>query len=341
MKRLLLLIVIGIVALVGVFAAWGYAPDADPQAMRARYATPADRFVAIEPGLTVRVRDEGPRDAPAVVLLHGSSSSLEDWDGWAAALTPRYRVVRLDLPGHGLTGPDPKGRYGMADFARVVDRVADAEGLGRFVLGGNSIGGQVAWTYAMEHADRLSGLILVDAGGAPDNAPASVPIGFRVANSRLGAPIARWVTPKSLVRSSVESVFGDPTKISDELVTRYRDMLLMPGNRQATIERQRGDRPIATAQQMAAITVPTLLLWGGRDSLVPAKGGEWFDRALPNSRLVVLPGAGHIPMVEAPRESVRPVLDFLSSIVRPAAPAPAPAEAGGAIMDATGDRPSR
>lgn len=339
MKRLLLLIVIGIVALIGVFAAWGYAPDANPQAIRARYATPADRFVAVDPGLTVRVRDEGPRDGPVVVLLHGSSSSLEDWDGWAAALTPRYRVVRLDLPGHGLTGPDPKNRYGMADMARVVDLIVDAEGLNRFVLGGNSMGGQVAWTYATEHADRLSGLILVDAAGAPDNAPVSVPIGVRIANSRMGSPIARWVTPNSLVRSSVESVFGDPSKVSDDLVTRYRDMLLVPGNRQATIDRQRGQRPIATAQQMAGITMPTLLLWGERDELVPPKGGEWFDRALPNSRLVVLPGAGHIPMVEVPRESVRPVIDFLSSIVR--LTSPTPLEPDDAIMDATGERPGR
>ena len=337
MKRFLLLVLIGLVALVGIFAAWGYAPDADPADIGARYMTPADRFVEVEPGLSVRVRNEGPPGAPVVVLLHGSSSSLKDWDGWAAALTPTHRVVRLDLPGHGLTGPDRQGRYAPADYARVVDRVADAEGLERFVIGGNSMGGQVAWTYAADHPERVAGLILVDLAGAPDNAPASVPIGFRVANSTLGAPIARWVTPSSLVRSSVEDVFGDPTKVTDELVERYRAMLLVPGNRQAVIERQRMERPLATAQRLAAITMPTLILWGGRDRLIPPKGAEWFRRALPNSRVVLLPDAGDIPMVEAPAESVRPVLAFLQTL-SPASPRPAGSPAGDGLLEAAPTR---
>ena len=329
MKRLLLILVVAIVAFVALFAAWGYAPDADPQALRRRYVTPADRFVRLEPGLTVRVRDEGPRAAPAILLLHGSSSSLEDWDGWARVLTPRYRVVRYDQPGHGLTGPDPQDRYSMADLARVAGEVADRMGLKRFVLGGNSMGGNVAWTYAAEHSERLTGLILVDAAGAPGNAPDSVPLGFRLANSPLAAPLVRWVTPRALVRGSVEDTFGDPAKVTPALVDRYRDMLLTPGNRAATLVRTRVPRRPASAQRMAAITVPTLLLWGGRDRLVPLKGGTWFDQALPNSRLVVLPDAGHIPMVEDPRASVAPVLDFLARL---APPEPSPATDGGAFM---------
>lgn len=314
MKRLILILLIAVAAFVGLFALWGYAPDADAADLRARYVTPADRFVTLEPGLTVRVRDEGPRSAPAILLLHGSSSSLEDWDGWAAALSPRYRVVRYDQPGHGLTGPDPQGRYSMADMARVTEQVADRLGLQRFVLGGNSMGGNVAWTYAVEHPERLVGLILVDASGAPDNAAESVPIGFRIAQSPLGAPFVRWVTPATLIRSSVENTFGDPSKVTDTQVARYRDMLLYPGNRAATPLRQRTARTPATVQQMAALTLPTLILWGGRDRLVPPKGAQWFHQALPNSRLVVLPDAGHLPMVEAPQESVTPVLDFLAGL---------------------------
>ena len=334
MKRFVLLIVIALVSLVGLFAAWGYAPDGDTAALRAEYATADDRFVAIDPALTVRVRQEGPPGAPAIVLLHGSSSSLEDWDGWARALSRRYRVVRLDLPGHGLTGPDRRGRYGAADMAQVVDRVANKLGLDRFVLGGNSMGGQVAWTYALQHADRLAGLILVDPAGAPDNPPASVPIGFRLANSSLAAPLVRWVTPRSLVRSSVEDVFGQPAKVTDALVERYRDMLLVHGNRQATLERQRAARPLASAQQMATLTLPVLILWGGRDRLIPAKGAQWFDRALPNSRLLVLPDAGHIPMVEDPAASVEPVGLFLQSLTGFQAASGSDSPADAALMPA-------
>ncbi len=338
MKRLVLIFVIAVVAFVALFAAWGYAPDADPQALRRRYATPADRFVRLEPGLIVRVRDEGPRDAPALLLLHGSSSSLEDWDGWARVLTRRYRVVRYDQPGHGLTGPDPRDRYSMEAMARVAGEVADAVGLQRFVLGGNSMGGNVAWTYAARHPERLDGLILVDASGAPGNAPESVPLGFRLANAPLAAPLVRWVTPTALVRGSVEDTFGDPAKVTPALVRRYRDMLLYPGNRAATLIRTRVPRARATGQEMAAVTVPTLLVWGGRDALVPPKGGTWFDQALPNSRLVVLPDAGHIPMVEDPRASVAPVLGFLAHL---APIEPAPAADGGPFMAPSDVPPAR
>lgn len=317
MKRLILVVAIAVVAFVGLLAVWGYAPDADPAALRARYVTPADRFVTAEPGLTVRVRDEGPRDAPAVLLIHGSSSSLEDWDGWARALVPTHRVVRYDQPGHGLTGPDPRDRYTMADMARVAGKVADAAGLERFVIGGNSMGGAVAWTYAAAHPDRLAGLILVDAAGAPDNAATSVPIGFRLAASPLASPIVRWVTPAPLIRSSVENTFGEPSQVTPALVERFRDMLLMPGNRRATRVRAALERAPATVQQMASITVPTLIVWGARDRLIPPKGAQWFDQALTNSRLAVLPTAGHLPMVERPVESVRPVLAFLASLPRP------------------------
>lgn len=318
MKRLILVVVIAVVAFVGLLALWGYAPDADPAVLRARYATTADRFVTLEPGLTVRIRDEGPKGAPGVLLIHGSSSSLEDWDGWARALVPTYRVVRYDQPGHGLTGADPQDRYTMADMARVADKVADAAGLTRFVIGGNSMGGNVAWTYATEHPERLQGLILVDAAGAPDNQPTSVPIGFRLANSSVAAPFVRWVTPMALVRSTVENTFGEPSRVTPALVDRYRDMLLVPGNRRATGIRAKIARVPATVQQMASITVPTLILWGGRDRLIPPKGAQWFHQALPNSRLVVLPTAGHIPIVEEPAASVRPVLAFLSTLPRSA-----------------------
>ena len=317
MKRFVLVLVIAVVALVGLFALWGYAPDGDPAALRARYAAPADRFVRLDRGLTVRVRDEGPRDAPAIMLLHGSTSSLEDWDAWAAGLRDRYRVIRYDQPGHGLTGPDPRDRYTMEDMARVVGRVADALHLDRFVLGGNSMGGEVAWTYATEHPERLSGLILVDAAGAPDNVPMSVPLGFKLMQSPVTAPLVRWITPRPLVASSVRDMFGDPGQVTPALVQRYRDMTLYPGNRAAALIRAKVKRTPATAQQMAAITVPTLLLWGGRDRLIPPRGAEWFKRALPNSSLVVIGEAGHLPMVEAPLRSLVAVRAFLDRDLGP------------------------
>ena len=125
MKRGLLWI-FGLIAaaLIAVFA-WGYAPDTDPAAMRAKYTNAASRFVEVEPGLKVHIRVEGKADGPALLLLHGSNSSLQTWEPWVARLGNDYRIVSLDLTGHGLTGPHPKRDYRVATTVGVVDAVVE------------------------------------------------------------------------------------------------------------------------------------------------------------------------------------------------------------------------
>ena len=83
-------------------------PDTDAAEMRAKYGGPPSQFVDIGDGVTVHLRDEGPKDAPAIILLHGSNADLHTWDPWVQALKDQYRVIRFDQVGHGLTGPDPR-----------------------------------------------------------------------------------------------------------------------------------------------------------------------------------------------------------------------------------------
>ena len=135
--------------------------------MRAKYGGPPSQFVAIADGVTVHLRDEGPKGAPAIMLLHGSNADLHTWEPWVQALRQDYRVIRFDQVGHGLTGPDPAHDYSRANYVADIAEVADALGLDTFILGGNSMGGKHALAFAVAHPERIAGLVLVDGSGGP------------------------------------------------------------------------------------------------------------------------------------------------------------------------------
>lgn len=140
-------------------------PDIPYATLEAKYGYADSRYMDLPGGVRAHYRDVGPRDAPAIVLVHGFAASTHAWDGWVKALSGQYRVVVLDLPGHGLTGTDDTYAVHPDSFETVVDGVTRGVGLTHFTLGGNSMGGEVAWTYALDHPDRVARLILVDAAG--------------------------------------------------------------------------------------------------------------------------------------------------------------------------------
>lgn len=305
-------VVLGLIVVLALALLAFRTPDTDPAAMRAKYGGAPSQFLALSNGLTVHLRDEGPRDAPAIVLLHGSNADLHTWDGWTSALTGKYRVVRLDQIGHGLTGPNPSGDYSQAAFVETVQAVADKLGLTRFVLAGNSMGGGVAVSYALAHPERLSGLVLVDAGGAPQTAPAKGNIGFKIARTPGLNLLMRAITPRSLIDKSLRQTVGNPALVTPAMVDRYWELLRYPGNRAATAVRFA--RPIQhfTPQQLAAIKVPVLIEWGAKDRLIPVAAAGWYHAAIPQSRVVVYPELGHIPMEEAPQRSEADLAAWLS-----------------------------
>lgn len=308
--------------LAGGFIAWAWAPDRPAEALMARWGAPPSRIESLL-GLPLHLRDEGTRDDPApIVLLHGTGDSLHTWQGWADALTPTRRVIRYDLPGFGLTGPDPAHDYSMKRQVEVLFAVLDRLGVQRVVLGGNSYGGGIAWQAALAHPDRVVALVLVDASGAPvadsaaaaATAPRSVPIGFRLAQMKWAAPILQRVLPRSVIESSLRNVYGDPAKVTPELVDRYFDLATRAGNRAALQARfgQRGPR--ASELPVSAIARPTLILWGGKDRLIPPAAGQRFHAAIPKSRLVVFEDLGHVPHEEDAARTVAALDTFLAAV---------------------------
>lgn len=304
----LVLLVVG-----SVVATW--APDRDVETLKAKWAPAPSQFTEIL-GMQAHVRDEGTREdgstpgAEPIVLLHGTSASLHTWDGWTEALKGQRRVIRVDLPGFGLTGPMPDGNYRLTRYVEFVIALMDKLGVQKAVLAGNSFGGNLAWKVAVDHPQRVSRLVLVDAAGYPFD-PKSIPIGFKIAQIPMLKPLMQSTLPHSLIESSVRNVYGDPSKVTPELVERYYELTLRAGNRGALRERFLQSPSGEFAQQIASVKQPTLIIWGGQDRLIPPENADKFQHDIVGSRLAMFDLLGHVPHEEDPAGTVAAVRAFL------------------------------
>jgi len=310
MKRVLFTIAALLLLVGALVMAIGYAPDRPVESLLARWAPPPSAFIAVK-GQRVHYRDEGPREDPLpLVLIHGTSASLHTWEGWVGELKGRRRVISFDLPGFGLTGPSAAGDYRGATYARFVLDLMDELKVQRFVVAGNSLGGEVAWRTALAAPARVERLILVDAAGYAFE-PKSIPIGFRIARIPLLNRLGEILLPRSLIEASVRKVYGDPSRVTPALVDRYYELTLREGNRLALGERFRQMTPGADAARIAELKLPTLILWGGRDQLIPPENSKRFLADIAGSRLVTFDDLGHVPHEEDPARTVAQVQKFL------------------------------
>ena len=305
-----LYLVLIVVVFLGVYLYANIAYDKSVEELSKRWATEPSKFLSVA-GMNIHYRDEGPKsDKEPIVLIHGTSASLHTWDGWVEVLTEQRRVIRFDLPAFGLTGPDPQNNYSIERYAEVVIAVLDALKIDKSVLAGNSLGGYIAWATAVFHPDRVSKLVLVDASGYPYD-PESVPLAFKLSQNPLASRLLKNVLPKSMVEKSVKNVYGNPDLVTDELVNRYYELSLREGNRSALKARFEQTLPGALMDKIGTINVPTLLIWGRKDKLIPLKFGKRFKQEIVNSQLIVFDDLGHVPHEENPQKTVLAVLNFL------------------------------
>ena len=278
--------------------------------LKAKYAPSPSAFVNID-GMDVHYRDEGnANDSLPIVLIHGTGSSLQTFDEWAAILRGEHRVVRMDIPAYGLTGPFPTRNYAISNYVDFIEKFLTARGIKSCILGGNSLGGQIAWQFTLKDPDMVKKLILIDAAGYPIVSK-STPIAFTIARNPILNKIMTFITPRSLVRSSVENVYADKTKVTEALVDRYFELSLREGNRQAFVDRITMPYDTGNVNLIKTIQQPTLVLWGEEDGLIPLSNAYRFHDDLPHDTLVILKNMGHVPMEENPKESLKAVLDFL------------------------------
>ncbi|QLC25858.1 alpha/beta hydrolase [Parasphingopyxis algicola] len=293
-------------ALILAAALGACAPDTPPPAAAVTASTsPVTRTIDID-GAQIRVREEGPADAPAIVLLHGFTMSLESWDGWAERLTDDYRVIRYDLLGHGMTGPDPLTRYAPDERVEVLGRLLDALGIERATLGGNSFGGLVAWRFAAAHPERVERLILVDSGaysiyGVTEN-PVPVPDAMR--GYLLAAPLAG-------VQASATQIYADPSRLPEGRIEQIQQMMARPGNGEAFVGHLEEFVLPDPEADLARVAAPTLILWGEEDRVIPLDHARRIEAAIPDARLITYPGVGHAPQEEIPGQTAADVRAFL------------------------------
>ncbi|WP_379547600.1 alpha/beta fold hydrolase [Qipengyuania sp. DSG2-2] len=320
MKRFLKVLAV-LAVLLGVLFLVFRTPDTDAAEMRAKYGSEASQFVELRGGQTFHLRDEGPRDAPVVMLIHGANSSLHTWDVWTDQLKDNFRVVRFDTAGHGLTGPAADGEYTKARYVADIDAIADHLGLDTFVIAGNSMGGWMATSYAIAHPERVSGLALLNASGAPRiEGEGQLYLGAILASMPVVHNLMTSITPRSLVKSSYKGAVADPAVITEEKVDRYWELLRYPGNRQAVLDRSNTPRggPFDTGD-IAALTMPALVMWGDEDKVTPPSGADWYEEHLPNDRAIRYPDVAHVPMEEIPERSAADLRGWIEdAVVEPA-----------------------
>ena len=281
-----------------------------------KYRNDKSFLYRIESGATVHIRDEGNRAGPPLVLLHGAYASVHAWEPWVDELGDEFRLISFDLPGFGLTGAVPGGDYSRANMSRTLDQIMRLMKLERAIIVGHSMGGSVALQYALDHPQKIRGLILIGSSGVRRTPDEEVPSTFGLADISWLQPILRYVTPRFMIERGLRDSVADPDNfVTDEQVTRYWELIRMTGSREAMLQRRSlGTSTPPLEGRLAEITLPTLLIWGAQNKLVPLAHGVRMNGAIFNSRLLAYPDLGHLPMEEAPAKTAAEARAFVNGL---------------------------
>jgi len=313
--KVLAIIVIVLVVLLG--AAWLKlsGPDIPYDVLDAKYSDANSHFVDLPGGFHAHYQEVGDPHLPLLLLLHGFGDSYTSWEGWVRELKSQFHIITLDFPGHGLTQAPDGYELRLGGLADFVDSFASALSLPKFALAGNSMGGGVAWQFALKHPERIDALILVDAAGfANEGPPPQTPLAFKILRYRLGRALLRNIDNRPLIDSGLKIDVYDKTVITPALVDRWAEFQRAPGHRAILMSIDFSDAAQASEAVLRNITVPTLVVNGENDVLIEPKSAEKFARAIPGAKLILYPHVGHLPQIEIPQRSAADVAAFLQAV---------------------------
>jgi pimeloyl-ACP methyl ester carboxylesterase len=307
-------VILGLIVLILIGAwLWLRGPDIPFETLEAKYAQADSHFVDLPGGYHAHYREDGDTNAPLLVLLHGFADSFTTWDGWVRELKPQFHIISLDFPGHGLTrapAGTPLSGENLADF---VDAFAAKLMLPKFAVAGNSMGGGAAWELAVRHPDRVNALILVDAAGFANDKPGKQPLGFVILRYRLGRIVLSKIDNRPLIEQGLKADVYDKSLITPFIVDRFAEFQRAPGHREILMGVNMGGRAGSTAELLATIKVPTLILWGESDPLIEPNAAKKFAAAINGSKLITYPEVGHLPQLEIPQRSAADAAAFLKA----------------------------
>lgn len=318
--KLFISALIAVVLLVSMYSSRYYMGFVDlaPDVVNSRYANDESKFIALgslQKGIEVHYRDEGLNaeenpDAPVLFLLHGIMASLHTWDGWVENLQDDFRIIRVDIPGFGLTGPYADGIYNVERAVDMLNQLSSELKIESFSLAGNSMGGLISWNFAVQYPEKVERLILLDSAGYSFDLPVMLKL--------LRTPILKdsmaFVTPKFIVTQTLSEVYGDDSKVTDETIERYHQLMLREGNRTAVVSVLESISDVEN-DKIKQLKVPTLIQWGEADNWIPLAHAENFAAEIEGAKLITYPGVGHIPMEEIPQQSANDAKDFLLYVI--------------------------
>ena len=311
---------IAVVLLISIYASRQYMGfiDLSAKKLSSHYANSSSKFIkldGLQQGINLHYRDEGISveenpDAPVLFLLHGIMASLHTWDGWVKNLKNDFRIIRVDIPGFGLTGPYPDGIYNIERSTDMVNQLSDHLGVKSFSIAGNSMGGYISWNFALSYPEKVERLILLDSAGYAFEKPMLLGL--------ISMPIIKdslsLITPKFVVRQTLNEVYGDASKVTDEIIERYHQLMLREGNRTAVVSVLASLGNINNSG-IKTLKVPTLIQWGEADAWIPLEHANKFKAEIEGAKLITYPGVGHIPMEEIPQKTAKDARRFLLSVI--------------------------
>lgn len=305
MKKLAGMVAALIVVLLGLFLGRDYLGITDIPAaeLKAKYGQGSSYIDVL--GTEVRIKESGQGEP--LLLLHGFAASADTWEGWRGYLDKHYRVIAVDVPPFGITGPLAGRQMNPVELQNFMDALVARLGLTQFYLGGNSLGGYISWNYARRHPENVKKLILVDSAGYAQAAPLPVKL--------MKTPVVRDITahlsPYFIVAASVRDVYGNTDNVTDAQIQRYHDMMRRDDSRAAVADLMSSLN--FDGQGVKDVKTPTLIIWGGRDRWIPPAHAELFHRDISGSQLIMFDELGHIPMEEDPARTALAAERFLQS----------------------------
>jgi pimeloyl-ACP methyl ester carboxylesterase len=297
------------ILLTGAFLLSSCNSDIPVAELKVKYQKANSEFIDID-GVSVHYIMEGRMDdSLPIVFIHGTSASLHTWDTLSSLLKTNKKIIRLDLPAFGLTGPNRLNQYNFNFYNQFLDEFLLKLNVTQCIVAGNSLGGSIAWNYAIASPEKVKQLILLDASGYPKKDEKGS-LGFKLAGIPVLNQALKHISPISLIRKSLEDAFYNKSLVTEKMVQQYHDMLLREGNRGAVLELFQHPMK-ADPAKIKLITQPTLIIWGKEDQLISYKNAALFKQDIQNSQILVLDKVGHIPMEEAPNQVASAILEFI------------------------------
>lgn len=294
--------------------------------LREEFGNPDDRYIDLE-GIEVVYRDEGT--GPTILLIHGSASNLRSLDRLANALSEDFRVIRYDVPPFGLSGPVEHLDLSDVRPEDVPARLLGSLGVDKATIVGTSYGGSIALSLAANYPELVERLIISNAPSDP--VPTAVDVG-----PSLKAALEKYGGPSDILRSRpaefwqvwYEYYFGEPERILPEYADQTAAFTRpMPSRNVLSLIATVSDNE-AVRERYAKVAGPVLLLWGGRDPMLPAPSAKTLESYLPSAQvsIIIMPDVGHYPLMEVPDRYAASVESYIRDVTPMKSKSPPPRE---------------